>query len=153
MTPTETARALLDIHHGSGASKRELGAHIVAYERVVPALLDAIEAQRAAGGCARDQRTTQFCAEAVAKDAEIARLTSELAAAQPVVEWYATTVGEAARAGMFRLSVGPVIWTLRIRLPFGLGIGDLIESGPETGAAGKAACEAAYRRACGLSAS
>ena len=31
-----------------------------------------------AGGCARDQRTTQFCAEAVAKDAEVARLTSEL---------------------------------------------------------------------------
>lgn len=30
-----------------------------------------------AGGCARDQRTTQFCAEAVAKDAEIGQLRAE----------------------------------------------------------------------------
>ena len=79
-------------------------------------------------------------------------LLSGLAAAQaaPVVEWYATTVGEAARAGMFWMSIGPGGWTLRVRLPFGLGIGDLVESGEETGTAGKAACEAAYRRACGL---
>jgi hypothetical protein len=33
------------------------------------------------GGCARDQGLTQFCAEAVARDAEIRRLRSELAAA------------------------------------------------------------------------
>lgn len=31
-----------------------------------------------AGGCARDQRTTQFCAEAVAKDAEIAKLRDQI---------------------------------------------------------------------------
>jgi len=90
---------------------------------------------------------------------ELDRLTAELAAAQaelsaarrgPVVEWYPTTVGEAARLGMFWLSVGPGGWTLRIRLPFGLGIGDLVESGPETGDAGKSAAEAAYRKAAGL---
>jgi len=87
------------------------------------------------------------------------RLTAELAAAQaelsaarrgPVVEWYPTTVGEAARLGMFWLSVGPGGWTLRIRLPFGLGIGDLVESGPETGPEGKSAAVAAWQRACGV---
>ena len=31
-----------------------------------------------AGGCARDQRTTQFCAEAVAAQKEIARLRAGL---------------------------------------------------------------------------
>jgi hypothetical protein len=31
-----------------------------------------------AGGCARDQRTTQFCAEAVAAQAEIARYRAGL---------------------------------------------------------------------------
>jgi len=30
-----------------------------------------------AGGCARDQGTTQYCAEAAAKDAEIANLRAE----------------------------------------------------------------------------
>lgn len=35
-----------------------------------------------AGGCARDQRTTQFCAEAAARDEEIARLRAELDAAR-----------------------------------------------------------------------
>ena len=84
--------------------------------------------------------------------AEVARLTAALADAQagPVVEWYATTVGEAARAGMFWMSIGPGGWALRVRLPYGFGAGELIEEGPETGPAGKSACEAAYRRACGL---
>ena len=84
--------------------------------------------------------------------AEVARLTAALAAAQaaPVVGWYATTVGEAARVGMFWMGLGPGGWTLRVRLPYGFGAGELIDSGPETGPAGKAACEAAYRRACGL---
>lgn len=152
MTPAEKARALLDTHHGLGASKRELGAHIVAYERVVPALLDAIEAQRAAGGCARDQRTTQFCAEAVAKDAEIARLTSELAAAKaervPVVEWADTLDGYKAEKGDFTLTVGPDGWWLSILDR--RGVDAWIEGGNETGPAGKSACEAAYRRACGF---
>jgi hypothetical protein len=37
-----------------------------------------------AGGCARDQSTTQYCAEAASKDAEIARLRSIL---QRVRRW------------------------------------------------------------------
>jgi hypothetical protein len=83
---------------------------------------------------------------------EIDRLTSELAAAQagPVVGWYATTVGEAARVGMFWMGLGPGGWTLHVRLPYGFGAGELIDSGEETGDAGKAACLAAYRRACGF---
>ena len=84
--------------------------------------------------------------------AVIEALKDELSTARrgPVVGWRPTTVGEAALLGMFWLSVGPGGWTLRIRLPFGLGIGDLVESGPETGPAGKSAAEAAYRKAAGL---
>ena len=80
----------------------------------------------------------------------VGRAQVEAARRGPVVEWYPTTVGEAARLGMFWLSVGPGGWTLRIRLPFGLGIGDLVESGPETGPDGKDKAEAAYRKAAGL---
>lgn len=83
--------------------------------------------------------------------AEVARLRSELAAAQaaPVVEWYATTVGEAARVGMFWMSIGPGGWTLRIRLPNCGGAGDLVDGGPETGPEGKSKAVAAWQRACG----
>lgn len=42
---------------------------------------DEIERLRA-GGCARDQRTTQFCAEAAAMQSEIERLRKELRAWQ-----------------------------------------------------------------------
>jgi hypothetical protein len=46
------------------------------------------EAERLkAGGCARDQGTTQFCAEAVTLKAENARLRSALNAADWVIEW------------------------------------------------------------------
>ena len=124
-------------------------------DKVVDALNDAREEIRRlkAGGCARDQRTTQFCAEAVAKDAEIRRLTSELAAAQtPVVEWQEMTD-----------FMGNAFWTC-IRRPFMLRVQgkgwDLVaiygesylelDSGEETGDAGKAACIAAYYAAIGL---
>ncbi len=110
-----------------------------------------------AGGCARDQRTTQFCAEAAAKDAEIARLTSELAAAQaeltaarrgPVVEWRKEKDWEEAEIGRFSLAVSDAGWSVEIKGHSGMY--ELIDRGPETGPAGKAACEAAYRRAAGL---
>lgn len=104
------------------------------------------------GGCARDQRTTQFCAEAVAKDAEIARLTSELAAAKaervPVVEWADTLDGYKAEKGDFTFTVGPDGWWLSILDR--RGVDAWIEGGNETGPAGKAAAEAAYLRACGF---
>ena len=124
--------------------------------------LDKIRARLAAAAVtARDSQCDVFALrelvalhEGNAQDmlSEFDRLTTALAAAQaaPVVEWYATTVGEAARVGMFWMSIGPGGWTLRVRLPYGFGAGELIEEGPETGPAGKAACEAAYRRACGL---
>lgn len=96
------------------------------------------------GGCARDQRTTQFCAEAVARDAEIARLRSELAAAQPVVEWR----GDVGTVGVFNAIVSAVGWVLFV--PLADGSRTVIGIGPETGPAGKAAAVAAYRRACGF---
>lgn len=104
-----------------------------------------------AGGCARDQRTTQFCAEAVAKDAEIRRLTSELAAAQagPVVEWRRREYHEDAVIGRFSLFVHRVGWEIRMQDVYGER--HPIVTGPETGDAGKTACEASYRRAIGLS--
>jgi hypothetical protein len=80
--------------------------------------------------------------------AEVERLRA-MVPPPPVVEWFPTTVGWAARVGMFWLGVGPGGWTLRIRLPQGLGIGDLVESGPETGPAGKSKAVAAWQRACG----
>lgn len=58
------------------------------------------------GGCARDQGLTQYCAEAAAKDAEIARLTAEVerlrAALREVIECdpgaYEATIARAALA-------------------------------------------------------
>lgn len=101
-----------------------------------------------AGGCARDQRTTQFCAEAVARDEEIHRLTAALAAARPVVEW----VDGCAQLGIFRLVVHRQGgWALMLA-PRGIGAMSPkdVTFGPETGDAGKAACYAAWLRACGL---
>ena len=66
-----------------------------------------------------------------------------------VVDWHPTTVGEAARVGMFWMGVGPGGWTLRIRLPNCGGAGDLVDGGPETGPEGKAKAVAAWQRACG----
>ncbi len=122
----------------------------------IAALLSELDRLQA-GGCARDQRTTQFCAEAAAKDAEIARLTSELAAAQaeltaarrgPVVEWRTRIDVEEATVGAFALLVESDGW----RLEVSDGTGDywIVDSGPETGDAGKAPAEAAYLKAAGL---
>lgn len=91
------------------------------------------------------------------KDAEIARLTAELAAAQaelaaarrgPVVEWRTRIDVEEATVGAFVLLVESDGW----RLEVSDGTGDywIVDSGPETGDAGKAACFAAYRKAAGL---
>ena len=78
--------------------------------------------------------------------AEVARLTAALAAAQaaPVVEWR----GDVGTVGVFNAIVSAVGWVLFV--PLADGSRTVIGIGPETGPAGKAACEAAYRRACGL---
>lgn len=90
--------------------------------------------------------------------AEVARLTAALAAAQPVVEWedhpQVGLLGEdrswsVVERGYFRLWADVDGWHLLCSLP-GLPANRSIASGPETGDAGKAACEAAYRRAVGL---
>lgn len=89
---------------------------------------------------------------------ELDRLTAALAAAQPVVEWQdhpqVGLLGEdrswsVVERGHFRLWVDVDGWHLLCSLP-GLPANRSIASGPETGPAGKAACEAAYRRAVGL---
>ena len=81
---------------------------------------------------------------------EIDRLTSELAAAQagPVVEWHKEKDWEEADIGRFSLAVFDSGWSIEIKGHSGMY--ELIDHGPETGDAGKAACIAAYRRACGL---
>lgn len=50
---------------------------MAACRNAAPVLAAEVKRLRA-GGCARDQRTTQFCAEAVAKDAEIAKLRDQI---------------------------------------------------------------------------
>ena len=80
---------------------------------------------------------------------EIERLRSEFAAAQPVVEWREDVGFSHARIGRFWMVVRRDGWRLEFSQPFS-STPDLVEGGPETGPAGKAACEAAYRRACGL---
>lgn len=129
-----------------------LRALMVAISRATRAFQDGDNAELKAVNESLQPLVDAAMARILAKDAEIRRLTSELAAAQagPVVGWYATTIGKAARVGMFWMSNGPGGWTLRVMMPYSFGAGELIESGPETGDAGKAACEAAYRRACGL---
>ena len=86
------------------------------------------------------------------KGEEIRRLTAELAAAQaeltaamrgPVVEWTAVESAERATKGRFLLWVRPHGWSLRLGT-------EIVNSGDETGPAGKAAAEAAYRKAAGL---
>jgi hypothetical protein len=51
-----------------------------------------------AGGCARDQSTTQYCAEAAAKDAEIARLKEEVERLRAALEWYADAANHKRRS-------------------------------------------------------
>ena len=82
--------------------------------------------------------------------AVIEALRDELTAARrgPVVEWRTRIDVEEATVGAFALLVESDGW----RLEVSDGAGDywMVDSGPETGDAGKAACEAAYRRAAGL---
>jgi len=81
---------------------------------------------------------------------DIAALLSELAAAQagPVVEWRLDSHGwEVAHVGAFVLKLQTGSKCVGWRLFFGDA---RVTDGPETGPAGKAACIAAYRRACGF---
>ena len=73
-----------------------------------------------------------------------------LRAMVPRLEWREGTGFVSARAGVFVAIVSGKGWELRVYLPYCTGAGDLVDRGPETGPAGKAAAEAAYRRACGL---
>ena len=81
---------------------------------------------------------------------EIRRLTAALAAAQaaPVVEWREDVGFSHARIGRFWMVVRRDGWRLELSQPFSTT--DLVESGPETGPAGKAACIRAYYRAVGI---
>lgn len=138
----------------------------------VGALLDEVRRLQS-GGCARDQRTTQFCAEAVAKDVEIRRLTSELATANDaftelsdrmrivmgnledtvnaVFDWKESNNVYTARKGIFLLTVSSEGYRLDALdfedEPFPYPIA----CGPETGEAGKLECVVEYYVACGLS--
>lgn len=81
--------------------------------------------------------------------AENARLKKELAAAQagPVVMWQGVDGDYTMSIGNFSGSVSEDSWSLELRTYLG---SRGVEGGPETGAEGKAKCEAAYRRATGL---
>ena len=82
--------------------------------------------------------------------AVIEGLKDELATVRrgPVVEWRTRIHVQEATVGAFALLVEPDEW----RLEVSDGTGDywMVDSGPETGPAGKSAAEAAYRRAVGL---
>lgn len=83
--------------------------------------------------------------------AELDRLTAALVAAQaaPVVVWRRIRDFDRADLGAMHLHVDDKGWLIRV---VDLGTEELatIAEGPETGPAGKAACLAAYRRACGF---
>ena len=68
---------------------------------------------------------------------------------RPWLEWREGTGSVSARAGVFVAIVSAKGWELRSYLPYCTGAGDLVDRGPETGDAGKAAAYAAYLRACG----
>ena len=80
---------------------------------------------------------------------EIERLRSEFAAAQPVVEWHRIRDFDRAEMGYLILTVHSDGWTIRA---VDIAVDELatLAEGDEGGDAGKAACEAAYRRACGI---
>ena len=125
-------------------------AHRVASARLGPALhLDAIRALLDIH-MGRGTSKAALHAHILAYEHLVPALLSGLAAAQaaPVVEWRPDSHGwEVARVGSFvlKLQTGSKCAGWRLFL------GDArVTDGPETGPAGKAACEAAYRRACGL---
>ena len=90
-----------------------------------------------------------LCLSCPQKDESIRRLASELAAAKrgPVVEWRKFLEYERASCGAFRLVVHGGGWYLTAQ---GLERAATVDSGEETGPAGKSAAEAAYRKAAGL---
>ena len=69
------------IRTGIYGDDRATGEEVGAALNALHTLLDEVRRLQS-GGCARDQRATQFCAEAVAKDVEIQRLNTALAVAQ-----------------------------------------------------------------------
>ena len=93
-------------------------------------------------------RSPELADDIAALLSELDRLTAALAAAQPVVEWRhlpGSAGWERADAGQFSLLLmGDSAWRLIC------GDQAVIARGSPGGPAGKAACEAAYRRACGL---
>ena len=100
-----------------------------------------------------DARNHQSRTEGVSAAADWGRTVGRvqvLAAAQaaPVVEWRTRIDVEEATVGAFALLVESDGW----RLEVSDGTGDywIVDSGDETGPAGKSAAEAAYRRACGF---
>lgn len=100
-------------------------------------------------GCAWvvDSEAAKVTANAVF--VELAAAQAELTAARrgPVVEWRKFLEYERASCGAFRLVVHGGGWYMTAQ---GLERAATVDSGPETGDAGKAACEAAYRKAAGL---
>ena len=111
----------------------------------MPLDLDAIRRRWAATPWTNG-RTPELAADIAAMFSELDRLTAALAAAQaaPVVEWR----GDVGTIGVFNAIVSAVGWVLFV--PLADGSRTVIGIGPETGPSGKAAAEAAYRRACGL---
>jgi len=131
----------------------------------MPLDLDAIR-RRWATTTWTNGRTPELADDIAALLSELDRLHSELAAAQPVVEWRQMLDGRtgevtthAAEVGVAALRVAEKQWRARSfpgwkgekpgwAVVFGMKY--VAASGPETGPAGKSAAEAAYRRACGF---
>lgn len=136
------------IRTGIYGDDRATGEEVGAALNALHTLLDEVRRLQS-GGCARDQRTTQFCAEAVAKDVEIRRLTFELANLRPSFDWKESNGVHTARNGIFLLTVSSEGYRLDALdfedEPFPYPVA----CGPETGEAGREECEAAYLRAIG----
>ena len=100
-------------------------------------------------GCAWvvDSEAAKVTANAVF--VELAAAQAELTAARRgPVEWQEGNDGPILNIGIFRAEVRSFGWALCV--PTGGSRPLLVASGPETGAEGKAKCEAAYLRAAGL---
>ena len=160
------------IRDGIYGDDRATGEEVGAALNALHTLLDEVRRLQS-GGCARDQRTTQFCAEVVAKDVEIRHLTSELATANDaftelsdrmriimgnledtvnaVFDWQERNGAYTARKGIFLLTVSSEGYRLDALdfedEPFPYPIA----CGPEVGEAGRKECEGAYYRAIGHS--
>ena len=153
---TETIRYLLAVNAEKGEEIRRLTAELAAAQAERDALNIVAESRlmrmRTAGQL--------LIAEIGAKGAEnvditagravavIEALRAEVARRGPVVEWRTRIDVEEATVGAFALLVESDGW----RLEVSDGTGDywIVDSGDETGDAGKAACFAAYLKAVGL---